>query len=215
MLDLLLPPACARCGRSSDDPLCARCAREIPRLAPGCLPLPGGGLLTLAAEVAFAGEIEGWIHRFKYPRSGLLGLDPAPGAFLSALLRDAAARLPGRPPDLLVAVPQHPRGLRRRGFDPAGVLARRLASDLGLPFSARTLQRLRDGPSQTGLSRLARRRNVAGAFAVPAPPVPARIWIVDDVVTTGATLSEAARALRRAGAREIRAVCVARTPPRA
>lgn len=213
VLDLLLPSCCARCGRLWDAALCAACAGGIPRLAPGCLPAARTRLQALAAEVAFAGEIEGWVHRFKYPPRGLLGLDPAPEALLAVLLADAAARLPGAPPGLVVAVPQHPRGLRRRGFDPAGMLARGLAARRGLPFSARTLCRLRDGPSQTGLSRAARRRNMADAFAVrPGARIPARIWLVDDVVTTGATLAEAARTLRRAGAREVLGVCVAQTP---
>jgi predicted amidophosphoribosyltransferase len=75
----------------------------------------------------------------------------------------------------------------------------------------RLLARLRDTPSQTGLSRRARRRNVRGAFRALGP-APARVWLVDDVVTTGATLWEAARVLRRAGAREVVALCAARTP---
>ncbi len=217
VLDLLLPSCCARCGGLGDAALCAACARGLPRLAPGCRPAAGTRLQALAAEVPFAGEIERWIHRYKYPPGGLLGLDPAPEALLAVLLAQAAARLPGPAPGLVVAVPQHPRGLRRRGFDPAGMLARGLAARCGLPFSARTLRRLRDGPSQTGLSRADRRRNVAGAFSVrPGARLPARIWLVDDVVTTGATLDEAARALRRAGAREVLGVCVAQTPrPRA
>ncbi|CAG0982618.1 adenine phosphoribosyltransferase [Myxococcaceae bacterium] len=215
LLDLLLPPVCARCRVASESPLCARCARELPRLEPGCIAPAGSGLTALAVEAPYEGEIESVVRRYKYPASGILGLDPAPQALLSVLLRDAAARVPPRVPDLVVAVPQHPRGLRRRGFDPAGILARRLASEIGLRFSARALVRLRDGPSQTGLSRLARRANVAGAFAVAGGRrIPARIWLVDDVVTTGATLREVARMLRRAGAREVTGVCVARTPDR-
>jgi len=71
---------------------------------------------------------------------------------------------------------------------------------------------VRDTPSQTGLDRRARARNVAGAFRVRrGARIPSRVWLVDDVVTTGATLREAARALRHAGARRIVAICVART----
>ena len=77
----------------------------------------------------------------------------------------------------------------------------------------RALLRIRDTPSQTGQGRSARRRNVAGCFAAgPRGAVPESVWLVDDVVTTGATLGEAARTLRRAGARRVAALCLARTP---
>ena len=82
-----------------------------------------------------------------------------------------------------------------------------------MAFAPRALERLRDGPSQTGLDRSARRRNVANVFRAQQR-VPPRVWLVDDVTTTGATLDEAARALRRAGAREVIGVCAARTPLR-
>jgi predicted amidophosphoribosyltransferase len=108
-------------------------------------------------------------------------------------------------------VPQHPRRLRARGFSPAREVARVVARAAGARLSARALLRTRDTPSQTGLARAARERNVRGAFRARAS-VPPRVWLVDDVVTTGSTLAEAARALRGAGAREVVGVCVAWTP---
>lgn len=227
----MLPPACARChGDVGPAAVCAPCAAALPRLprgdCPRCRAEPGsarGGpcsacagrrsrLDACVAESPYEGEIERFVQRFKYPRAGLLGLDPAPEALLVELLVAAATRLPGPAPAAVVPIPQHPRALRRRGFHPAALLARGLCRARALAFAPAALVRLRDDPSQTGLDRAARRRNVAGAFHAPAR-VPARIWLVDDVVTTGATLEEAARALRRAGAREVTAVCVARTPP--
>ena len=80
-----------------------------------------------------------------------------------------------------------------------------------MPLAATALRRVRDTGSQTGRGRAERRRNVRGAFAANGR-APERIWLVDDVVTTGATLEEAARALRRAGARVVIALCAARTP---
>ena len=72
---------------------------------------------------------------------------------------------------------------------------------------------MRDTPSQTGLDRRARRANVRGAFRVRERRAPASVvWLVDDVVTTGSTLAECARTLRRAGAQRVVAICIARTP---
>jgi predicted amidophosphoribosyltransferase len=124
-----------------------------------------------------------------------------------------AARAPGPPPQLVVPVSLHPSRLRSRGFNPAALLARSIARELGAPVDPTALIRVRDTPSQTGLDRSARRRNVRGAFcARPRLLAPPRVWLVDDVVTTGSTVAEAARALRRAGAKSVTAVCAARTP---
>ncbi|HEX5066782.1 MAG TPA: ComF family protein, partial [Myxococcota bacterium] len=82
----------------------------------------------------------------------------------------------------------------------------------GAPL-AFALTRVRDTPSQTGLGRAGRRANVRGAFRVSArSDLPACVWLVDDVVTTGATLEECARVLRAAGAQRVLALCAARTP---
>lgn len=131
---------------------------------------------------------------------------------LGALLERAAHGLPGALPDLIVPIPLHGRRLRRRGFNPAGLLARRLARRLGARFDPVALARLRDTPSQTGLDARERRRNVAGVFlfARLGPPPPS-VWVVDDVVTTGATLESAARELRAAGASSVMGVAAAAT----
>jgi ComF family protein len=211
LLDLVLPPLCAGCARGLEGPapLCARCARALPWLErPPAAPAP---LAALSCAVAYRAEVERWIHRFKYPERGLAGLDPAPRAVAEALVRRAAARAPAPAPQLVVAVPLHPRRLRRRGFNPAGLLARAVGREVGAPVDAVALRRLRDTPSQTGLDRGARRRNVRGAFAARRA-VPARVWLVDDVATTGSTLAACARSLRRAGARRVVGVCAAFTP---
>jgi ComF family protein len=163
------------------------------------------------AAAEFRGAVEPWIHRFKYPRSGLTGLDTAAQAVARMLILEAAAQLPPPAPQLVVPVPLHPRRLRARGFNPAGLLARALARELGVRCGPVALRRVRDTPSQTGLDRRARRRNLRGAFA-PRGPVAPRVWLVDDVVTTGSTLAEAARALQRAGATHVVGVCAAHTP---
>ena len=229
-LDLALPATCASCGVAVDaeTSLCPPCDRRLERIAPERCRLcqeagPARGILCAACElsvsplsacvaaVRFAGETEAWIHRFKYPRAGLRGLDPAPLAVVATLLREASRRAPGGRPDLVVPVPLHPKRLRARGFKPAALLARSLASQLQLPRDLVALRRIRDTPSQTGLGRRERRRNLRGAFRVRrGHRVPERVWLVDDVVTTGSTLSEAAFALRRAGAETVIGICAAR-----
>lgn len=117
--------------------------------------------------------------------------------------------------DLIVPVPLHWRRFLGRGYNQAAVIARPLARALGLPVVG-VLRRRRPTPPQSRLDRAARRRNLRGAFAVRRPGRcrDRHILLVDDVVTTGATLEAAARCLRRAGAREITALTAARTPTR-
>jgi len=211
LVELLAPTRCASCGGpevDGGDPLCRRCAARLPRLDHD-LRVPG--LATCVAAVEFVGEVEAWIHRYKYPARGIAGLDPAPSAVIRSLAGEAARRARGPATGWVVPVPLHPAALRRRGFNPASTIAREVARARGLPLVPTALRRLRDTPSQTGLDRRQRERNLAGAFGCPAP-VPMRIWLVDDVVTTGSTLAAAARALHRAGAREIAGVCLAWTP---
>ena len=212
LLALLLPPACPACGASGPHRAgpCHACRAAL-ALSP-CVRPPPKGLDALAVAAAFRPPLDAWVHRFKYPRAGLAGLDPAPGALMRALALEAAARAPGPAPELVVPIALHPRRLRQRGFHPAGELARAIARAHGVPFAPGALRRVRDTPSQTGLSRAARRRNVKGAFEAPRALHGARVWLVDDVVTTGSTLSAAARELRKAGARRVVAVCAAFTP---
>lgn len=231
VLELVLPPTCGACGARTDPTavLCPACDRQLERIAlsacqlcqemapqigsrlcAGC-GMSDSPLTACVAAVRFDGAGADWIHRFKYPKKGLRGLDPAPTSVVGAMLREAAARAPGPRPDLVVPVPLHPRRLRLRGFNPAAQIARSLAREFEIPFDAVALRRTRDTPSQTGLDRRERRSNVGGAFqSRRGRHVPERIWLVDDVVTTTSTLAEAAIALRKAGAREVIGLCAAR-----
>lgn len=227
-LDALLPPVCAGCGDSTraDRVLCTSCEAGLRPIAPDACPRcqmhrdgtgpcadgPGAGRLDAAiAPVWLEPPVSSWIHAFKYPPSGLRGLAPGPGAAVAELAARAALRAPGAPPALVVPVPLHPRRLRMRGFNPALAVARAVGRAIAAPVAPTALTRLRDTPSQTGLDATARRRNMAGAMRARRA-VPERVWLVDDVITTGATLREAARALRAAGARSVVALAAARTP---
>ncbi len=124
-------------------------------------------------------------------------------------------------PDLILPVPLSAERLRERGYNQAHEIARRLvlppqasgpAPERQSRLCARTLLRLRHTEQQSQLPLAARRRNLRGAFAVVRPVHGLRIALVDDVMTSGATLHEAALALRRAGAVDVQAWVVARTP---
>jgi ComF family protein len=169
-------------------------------------------LESCVAAASFEGEVAAWLRRFKYPQPGLPGLDPAAEAIAVALIGEAARRASGPSPDLIVPVPLHPLRLRQRGFNPAATLAAAFGRDRGLALDPAALIRIRNTPSQTGLPRARRAENVSGAFRARRREFPERVWLVDDVVTTGSTLREAARVLHRAGARRIVALCAARTP---
>lgn len=228
-VEILLPRACARCGGAAagDRAFCDACAAATPRLPRGGCALcqapfasaakcgacarERSPLAEIVAEAPFEGEVAAWVHRFKYPSPGFAGLDPRPDAALASLVRDAARRLVAAP-DLVVPVPMHESRRRARGFHPAGELARAAARELGCALALDALRTTRATASQTGLDRSERRRNVRGAFAVSRPiPRGARVALVDDVVTTGATLAECARVLRRAGASRVVAICATRT----
>jgi len=161
-------------------------------------------LRSARTALAYAGPAAQLLQRFKFDdrRDGL--------PYLSGRL---AARLRGLEADAVVPVPRHLRRLRELGADPVQTLARSLAGELRLPVLA-ALRRTRNPIPQTGLVGRARRDNVRGSFAARPSRVRGRtLLLLDDVTTTGATLGEAARSLRRAGARRVLQVALAGTPP--
>ena len=109
-------------------------------------------------------------------------------------------------------MPLHPARLRERGFNQAVELARPLARRLGVPLAAALCRRLRDTPAQASLDRAARRRNVRGAFACDGDLSGRHVAVVDDVLTSGATIDALARALKKAGAARVSAWVAARAP---
>ncbi|MEJ2454273.1 MAG: ComF family protein [Candidatus Thiodiazotropha sp.] len=115
-------------------------------------------------------------------------------------------------PDLLLPVPLHPDRLRERGFNQSLELARRIAGELDLELDWRRLRRVRATPPQSRLDRRARRRNLHAAFSADGAVKGRHIALLDDVITTGATVTAASLALLRAGAKQIDVWALARTP---
>jgi ComF family protein len=220
-LPLLEPGGCLLCQLPTSDFTVSPHAEVDTRLAdtrtdkhcPRCR-AEASPLSACVATVAFSGSAENWVYDFKYPRNGIAGLAPGPESVVVALARQAArtamhgSALPL--PDGVFPIPLHPRRLRERGFNPAATLAKAIAREVGAPLSTHILSRNRDNPTQTHLGRRQRQANVRGAFSCQSA-APKTVWLVDDVVTTRSTLEEAARCLRRAGARHVVGVCAART----
>lgn len=119
----------------------------------------------------------------------------------------------GRRPDVIVPVPLHRRTERRRGFNQSAVIAATLAKAWSVPLDDGNCRRIIDTQPQKRLSRPARFQNMRNAFAVRRPFTGEHIMIVDDVITTTATVSALARALLTAGAGPVSVMCLARTDP--
>ena len=159
----------------------------------------------VTAACVYARPLDRLLPRFKFHG------DLATGRLLAQWMLDAAPPLP--PTATLLPVPLHTARLRQRGYDQALELARPLARGLARPLRTDVLHRRRATAAQSELDAADRRRNVRGACAVAADgPLPEHAVLVDDVMTTGATLQAAALALRRAGVARVDAWVCARVP---
>ncbi len=212
-VSLLFPLRCAGCG-AFDTALCARCeASLVPATGPGrcgfCSAAWDGPdfcprcfgwreIAGVRAVFEHAGAARALVHRLKYDRYRAL----AP--LMASRLAAAAASLPV---DSWVAVPLHPRRERERGFNQAALLLRHA----GLPVAPARLRRIRNTGSQVRRTAAERTAALAGAFACEGPPLDGLcIGIIDDVITSGATIRECARALLEHGARAVWALSFTR-----
>ncbi|WP_417566324.1 ComF family protein [Marinobacter sp.] len=158
--------------------------------------------------------------RYQYPLDGMIGRYKYNGQrkFARPLISDFSDRLEkeldsgaSQRPDILVPAPMDSRRRRQRGFNQAQDIAEHLGRDLGIPVDAGLVRRVRRVRAQRELNREARLANLRGVFEVTSA-APERVAIVDDVVTTGATVRVLASVLREAGAKDIQVWALARTP---
>lgn len=234
-LDLVFPPLCPLCqtrlGDGRRDPLCGDCWERLERLNPPCCQICGRPFMTFepSGEGGRCGECRRRRPPFAYARAATLYNDTVrevihafkfggkraianPLAEVMALAGEAA----GLPEvvDCLVPVPLHRRRQAERGFNQSALLARRLGRRWRRPVVEGSLRRTTATCPQTELAADERRKNVRGAFALRRPKRIAgrRVLLIDDVMTTGATVSECARVLLGGGAATVGVLTAARVP---
>src|SRR5438552_1986925 len=232
-LALVYPQACAVCGRSvesrHDGVACSRCWNEAPLFRGDETLCWKCGALSLATvdhnrrekvrcgrcdDDAFTaaracGLYEGAL------RASILELKRQPHVArrLARLMHDVQQREPLNQADLIIPVPLHPERERERGFNQASILARELSRFSGLPVDEHSfIRRVHTARHRAGMDAKARRQSVANAFTIRHPKSIAgqRVLLVDDVFTTGATVSACAKVLKEAGAEEVFVLTIAR-----
>jgi ComF family protein len=212
---------CALCGDpASDSGLCGACRDDLPWLpaarCPSCaLPTPGGALCGVclrsppahdgvACAVSYEFPVDALVRALKY-HGRLAAARPLAGILARALTREPL-------PDIVVPLPLTDARLVERGYNQAAEIARLLSGPWRTATGRSILGRTGRAQAQASLSLDARRRNVKGTFECIGPVAGLRVAVLDDVMTSGATLDEAARVLKRAGASSVRGWVVARTP---
>jgi ComF family protein len=223
LMHLLPAQPCLLCGVSSHDGICcAACKADLPSLpaaaCPICaLPTPTGGVCgaCLRQEPPFDHAFAAFSYDFPLDKL-VQALKFHEHLVLVNLLADALIKRVNSSPDRLIALPLHPVRLRERGFNQSLLLARRISKRLDIPLLAHVCERVRNTPPQSALPWKERGKNMRQAFICKseADVRDKHIAIVDDVMTTGASIGELARILKQAGAREVSALVVARTLPR-
>lgn len=194
-MEVLNGTLCHICGLPQDSAgLCEACLDEKPHFR------------SLRAWTVFEEPVKSALHRLKYKKDRSLG-----DALAAEMLPFACAL--GWGIDMLVPVPLGRRRMRERGYNQVAMIARPLAMGMGWQYAPRALARRKETRSQVGLGRRDRRTNVHGAFEARLKVSEKTILIMDDVSTTGSTLSAAADALYQSGARDVYALTVARALP--
>ena len=209
LLDLIYPPRCAFCRRllsGREKGVCRFCRPKLPYVPADGQVQHFRNVDKCLSPLYYHGSLKDSLHRYKF--GGATAYADIYSEFIVKCIDENQISC-----DSITWVPLSRRRLRRRGYDQAALLAKLIARQLG-QSPVRLLKKLRDTPpqSQTG-SAEKRRANIAGVYACLRPELVQgkQVLLVDDIVTTGATLSEAARVLKRAGAKEVICVTLARS----
>ena len=207
LLDLLYPPRCPFCQRllkSSADRLCPACRKRFEALPVGGYRRELDGIRLTAAPFAYEGPVRESLHRYKF--GGVTAYARTYAEFIAKCIDENEISC-----DIITWVPLSRRRLRKRGYDQVRLLAEELSQILHKPAEKLLVKRVDTKPQSGTGSAEKRRANAAGVYACPQPDriEGKRILLVDDIVTTGATLCECAKMLHTAGAAEICGVAVA------
>ena len=221
----LIPRVCLLClAHAGSSGLCRNCLSELPTFGSCCqiclMPLPpqagvacaqclaGVAYNRIVAISPYVAPLSHLISQFKYHQN--LKLSKTLGTLLATCVHHYSLRRP----QLLLPVPLHKRRIQQRGFNQAVEIGRVLAAQTKIPLDNHCVIKMKETPPQTALSRRQRGQNIKGAFSLRHLPSVQSVAIIDDVVTTGATISEIASLLRRSGVSHIEAWVLARTTPK-
>jgi len=215
----LVPQSCQLCGADGAAPICPPCLDDLPwlpleRCAVCAVPITLGHVCgaclnrpprfeSVEALLAYRFPVDALICAYKYGRRLALG----------RVMGEWLGRQVARDVDVIVPMPLSDQRLAERGFNQALEIARAAAAASGVPLLARACRKVADTPPQAALPWKERAKNVRRAFVCDADVEDLRVAVVDDVLTTGATLNELARVLLKAGATAVRGWVVARTLP--
>lgn len=212
ILDLLFPPRCVFCHKllkGKERSICATCQKELPYTTPETAMQTGEQFSKCVSPLYYQDEVKDSFHRFKF--SGRANYATPYGK----LMAECVQRHLPHTYDLITWVPLSSKRKRQRGYDQAMLLAMAVALELS-DVAVETLQKVEDRPAQSSLEgSAARLDNVKDAYIITAPEliIDKRILLIDDIITTGATLSECAKQLRFAGALDVVCVTLARATP--
>ncbi|MEM0529722.1 ComF family protein [Zongyangia sp. HA2173] len=220
LLSVLFCKRCAICGRiiGQEEEICSLCRADLPTIGSNICPFCGRDRANCvcegdefafdgaAAPFYYGGKARHLIHQLKF--YGQRELTPLLAVFMETRVKEA---FPSEQFDLIVPVPMHRSERREREYNHSALLGKELSRRLGIPLREKAITKVRETKRQRGLPAGERRTNLSGAFSACLPDWAKTILLVDDVLTTGSTAGECAKALKKAGAQQVYCITCAAT----